>query len=172
MREPSSDEGSESNILMNAEKITLRAETFAGRIFRVFRVFGIFSRKFLPGKKLNKKFAKVNFANNIKIGLQLSKMKPLHAGWIVDFYNLMITAQGKEIIDSGWKAAGIADAFPPIDPFNDIDPILEGKPDIGNQHLLPIADISPKEFELLCGRRVDVIAEDSSNEDLEWEEEV
>ena len=40
------------------------------------------------------------------------------------FYNLMTTAQGKEIIDSGWKAAGIADAvrlgaseLPPIDPF-------------------------------------------------------
>ena len=38
-------------------------------------------------------------------------MKPLHAGWIVDFYNLLTTAQGKEIIDSGWKVAGIADAI-------------------------------------------------------------
>ena len=73
MREPSSDEGSESNILMNAEKITLRAETFAGRIFRVFRVFGIFSRKFLPGKKSNKKFAKVNFAKN-KFFLKIAKV--------------------------------------------------------------------------------------------------
>ena len=27
---------------------TLRAETFAGRNFRVFRVFGPFSRKFMP----------------------------------------------------------------------------------------------------------------------------
>ena len=100
-------------------------------------------------------------------------------GSIVDFYNLMTTAQGKEIINSGWKAAGITDAvrvglseLPPIDPFNDIDPILEGEPNIGNQHLLPIADISPEEFELLCGRRVNIIAEDSSDEDSEWEEEV
>ena len=38
--------------------------------------------------------------DNIEIGLQLSKMKPLHAGWIVDFCNLMTTAQGKEIINS------------------------------------------------------------------------
>ena len=62
--------------------------------------------------------------------------------------------------------------LPPIDPFNDIDPILEGEPGIGNQHLVQIADISPEEFELLCGRRVDVIADGSSDEDLEWEEGV
>ena len=39
----------------------LKFNTFAGRNFRVF---GIFSQNFLPGKKLNKKFAKVNFAKN------------------------------------------------------------------------------------------------------------
>ena len=101
-------------------------------------------------------------------------MKPLHAGWIVEFYNFMKTAQGKEIIDNGWKAAGIADAvrlglskLPRIDPFNDIDPILEGEPDIGNQKFLPIADISLEEFVLLCRRGFDVIADNSSDEDSE-----
>ena len=39
--------------------ILSRAETFAGRTFRDFRDFGPFSREFLPGKKLSKKFAKV-----------------------------------------------------------------------------------------------------------------
>ena len=59
------------------------------------------------------------------------------------------TAQGKGIIDNGCKAAGFADAvcfglskLPPIDPFNEIDPILEEEPDIGKKKLLPIADIS------------------------------
>ena len=109
--------------------------------------------------------------DDIEIGLQLSKMKLLHAGWIVEFYNFMMTAQGKEIIDSGWKAAGIADAvrswsvLPPIDPFNDIDPILKEEPEIGNQHLLPIADMSPDEFQSLCGRRADVIADDTDDDD-------
>ena len=105
-------------------------------------------------------------------------MKPIHAGWIVEFYNPMTTSKGKEIIDSGWKAAGIADAInlglsqlPPIDPFNDIDPILEGQSDTGNQHFLPIADISPDdEFEILCGIRSVTLANDSSDEDSEWEE--
>ena len=115
--------------------------------------------------------------DDIEIGLQLSKMKPIHAGWIVEFYNLMTTSKGKEIIDSGWKAAGIADAInlglsklPPIDQFNDIDPILEGQSDTGNQHFLPIADISPDEFEILCGIRSVTLANDSSDEDSEWEE--
>ena len=37
-------------------------------------------------------------------------MKSFYAGRIVEFYNLMTTAQDKEIIDSGRKAARIADA--------------------------------------------------------------
>ena len=116
--------------------------------------------------------------DDIQIGLQLSKMKPIHAGWIVEFYNFITTAEGKEIIDSGWRAARISDAvrlglseLPPIDPFNDIDPIMEGEPENGNQHLLPITDISAEEFELLCGIRANHIADDeSSDEDSEWEE--
>ena len=76
----------------------------------------------------------------------------------------MTTSKGKEIIDSGWKAAGISDAvklgssnLPPIDPFNDIDPILPTEGEMGNQHLLPISDISPEEFNLLCGKMSTVI---------------
>ena len=45
-------------------KFTLRAESFAGRNFRDFRDFDPFSRKLMPGKKLNEKFAKVIFAKN------------------------------------------------------------------------------------------------------------
>ena len=48
----------------NPTVTTLRAETFAGRNFRDFCDFGTFSRKLMPGKKLNEKFAKVIFAKN------------------------------------------------------------------------------------------------------------
>ena len=41
---------------------TLRAETFAGKNFHEFCNFGLFSRKLMPGKKLDEKFAKVVFA--------------------------------------------------------------------------------------------------------------
>ena len=40
---------------------------------------------------------------------------------------------------------------------------------MGNQKFLQIADISPVEFDLLCKRGVDVIADNRSDEDLEWE---
>ena len=63
--------------------------------------------------------------------LKLSLIKPIHAAWVVDFYNHMTTAKGVEIITSGWRAAGILDAMelgssalPSIDPFDDTDPLL------------------------------------------------
>ena len=118
--------------------------------------------------------------DDIEVGLQLSKIKPIHAGCVVEFYNHMTTSKDKEIIDSGWKAAGISDAvklgssnLPPIDPFNDIDPILPTEGETGNQHLLPISDISPEEFNLLCGKMSTVIVDDDVTDedtDSEWEE--
>ena len=39
-----------------------------------------------------------------------AKELPEIDSWIVKFYNLMTTSQGKEIIDNGWQTARIADA--------------------------------------------------------------
>ena len=39
--------------------------------------------------------------DDIQVGLQLTK--PVHASWIVEFYNNMSTPKEKEIIDIGWK---------------------------------------------------------------------
>ena len=68
------------------------------------------------------------------VKFRLTTMKPLHAQWVVDFYNEMTTCKGSKIIESGWRAAGISDAIrlgskglPPIDPFQAIDPLLEKK---------------------------------------------
>ena len=49
-------------------RYTLRAETFAGRNFRVFRVFWSISRKFMPLEILNHQNAKV-FSPKIKDNL-------------------------------------------------------------------------------------------------------
>ena len=69
--------------------------------------------------------------DDVQVGLQLTKLKPIHAGRLVEFYNHMTTSKWKEIIDNGWKVAGISDALelgsskmPSIDPFHDIDPML------------------------------------------------
>ena len=43
----------------------------------------------------------------VDVKLQLTRLKPLHAEWLVELFNHMTTSQGKEIIMSGWKASGI-----------------------------------------------------------------
>ena len=92
----------------------------------------------------------------------------------------MTTSKGKEIIDSGWKATGASDAvklgsskLPPIDPFHDIDPMLSDESESSNQHLLALCDVTAKEFELLCGKKLgpendDAVPDDET--DSEWEQ--
>ena len=92
----------------------------------------------------------------------------------------MTTSKGKEIIDSGWKAAGISDAvklgsskLPPIDPFHDIDPMLGDESKSRNRHSLAFYDVTAEEFEMLCGKKLgsendDPVTDDEM--DSEWEE--
>ena len=59
---------------------TLRAETFAGRNFRVFRVFGPFSRKFMPleiSKQQNAKVFSGEIIDNFKNAKVFSREKKL-----------------------------------------------------------------------------------------------
>ena len=72
--------------------------------------------------------------DEVDVKFRLTTMKPLHAQWVVDFYNKMTTCKGSKIIESGWRAAGISNAIqlgskglPPIDTFQAIDPLLEKK---------------------------------------------
>ena len=61
-------------------KNTLRAETFAGRNFRVFRVFGPFSRKFMPleiSKQQNAKVFSREIIDNFKNAKVFSREKKL-----------------------------------------------------------------------------------------------
>ena len=75
--------------------------------------------------------------DGVQVGLQQTKPKSVHAGCIVEFCNHMSTLKDKEIIDSGWKSAGICDALelgsskmPSIDLFQDVDPMLSN--DVNN----------------------------------------
>ena len=114
--------------------------------------------------------------DGIQVGLQLTKLKPVHAGWIVQFYNHMTTSKGKEIINSGWKGAGISDALelgsskmPSIDPFDDIDPMLSDcNEQCDDRHLLAVCDVSAEQFEALCSRKIQ--ESDDDTDDSEWEE--
>ena len=88
--------------------------------------------------------------NEIDIKLCLSLLKPLHAEWLVDFYNHMTSGVAKKIIDNGWATSGIEevinmglDSLPSIDPFSDIEPMMvelnESSPPFHNH---AICDIS------------------------------
>ena len=117
--------------------------------------------------------------DDIEFGLQLSNVKPTHAGWLVEFDNHMTTSKGKEIIDSGWKAAGIFDAvklgsskLSPIDPFHNKDLMLCDESESSNCHLLTLCDVTAEEFQLLCGKKLGLENDDAVTDDetdSEWE---
>ena len=58
-------------------------------------------------------------------------MKPLHAKWLMEFYDYIASEKGSEIIINSWKRSGIYNAvkngsssLPSSDPFNEIAPLV------------------------------------------------
>ena len=47
----------------------------------------------------------------VQVKLQLTKLKPLKAGWIIEFFNEMTTSKGSEIIGKVWNASGTKDSI-------------------------------------------------------------
>ena len=69
--------------------------------------------------------------DSIDTELKLS-IKPLHAKWMMEVCNEMMSAEGKVVCLKGWEVSGIkgvielgATTLPNLDPFDDIDPMLE-----------------------------------------------
>ena len=69
---------------------------------------------------------------DINIQFRLSVIKPLHAKWLVEYYNHISSKAGTEVIVNGSKLAGIYDAIrsgksslQSIDPFNDVAPLAD-----------------------------------------------
>ena len=58
-----------------SSRLLSRAETFAGRNFPDFPDFGPFSRKLMPGKKLNEKLAKVILAKDKLFQISFESLK-------------------------------------------------------------------------------------------------
>ena len=82
-------------------------------------------------QQVSKHLAAGIILEEIYMKLRLFLIKPIHAEWWLDFYNHRTSSKAKEIIESEWRVAGIADAirmglrvFSSIDPFKDIDPML------------------------------------------------
>ena len=69
---------------------------------------------------------------SIDIELKLSIIKPLHAKWMMEFYNEMTSAEEKQVYLKEWKVSCIKGAVKPgvtklrnLDRFDGIDPMLE-----------------------------------------------
>ena len=109
---------------------------------------------------------------NINIEFKLSTIKPLHAKWIVDYYNYITSEAGINVIIMGWKLAGIYDAIktgksnlPSIDPFNEIAPLMMSPNEVGNDIFVNASDELRESY-------VNEMVQDESQEDddeAEWE---
>ena len=107
----------------------------------------------------------------IDVKLQLTRLKPLHAEWLAELYNQMTTKEGKDIIMSGWKSAGIPQAIrtgsmnlESLDPFSNIDPLIS---EVKHKSNINIAEINEEEREAFVKPAFDFYANESdSDEDI------
>ena len=74
--------------------------------------------------QVSKQLADGVMLENVQVKLTPTILKPIHAGWLIEFYNHMTTDKGCDIIKNGWKTLGITDAvrlglnnLPSVDPF-------------------------------------------------------
>lgn len=70
-------------------------------------------RKFVSyySNEVNSQLDSAKELNDVEVDFRLSKIKPLHAQWLIDMYNYFTTEKGSQIIIKGWKKAGIVEIF-------------------------------------------------------------
>ena len=95
--------------------------------------------------------------HGINIDLKLSKLKPLHAEWLVELYNQMSTAKGQKTIHSAWKTSGITEAMKagkaslqPLHPLHDIDPMMELDDEGVNFNLQEVCNLNKSHLANRC----------------------
>ena len=96
---------------------------------------------------------------DVQVQLQLTKLRPLQPGWIIEFFNEMTTSKGTEITVSGWNVSGIkgviklgTEMLPSLDPLEELDPMISEAEDISRSTVLrmtAIAFLSIEELEVL-----------------------
>ena len=63
-------------------------------------------------------------AESIDVNLKLTSLKALHTNWLIELYNVLTTADGRETVLNGWKKSGVTavlkkeEILPPKDPFS------------------------------------------------------
>ena len=105
----------------------------------------------------------------VDVKLQLTRLKPLHVEWLTELYNHMTTQEGKDMIMSGWKSAGILQAIRTgsanlerLDPFSDIDPLLS---EVTHENNINRAEINGEERVAFINPARDYYPESGSDSD-------
>ena len=108
-------------------------------------------------------------SEDIQIDYRLSVLRPMHAKWLISFYDFKSSPEGKVVITSGWRKSGILDAvemglskLPVLDPFNDIYPLVDASLP---KETLSLASLFPQELESYRMKITYEINDDES----EWE---
>ena len=63
-------------------------------------------------------------AESIDANLKLTSLKALHTNWLIELYNVLTAADGREMDLNGWKKSGVTavlkkeEILPPKDPFS------------------------------------------------------
>ena len=96
-------------------------------------------------------------------------MKPLHATWLIFFYDYISSPESKAVIASGRKNLDIFDPvemglskLPILDPFNDICSLMEV---ITPKETLSLTFLFPQELESYKTK----IEDETDEDELEWE---
>ena len=139
--------------------VNKHCKTFLKKLFSEW-----YSRQIENQLSLGKKIEDVN------IQFRLTTLKPLHAKWILEFYNHITSEKGAEIIINGWKAAGIYDALkmgssalPSLDPFQDISPLPENYESESEQEISKVIEV-PEDLKEGFINSFDPIDDDNEDE--------
>ena len=107
---------------------------------------------------------------DINIEFRLSVIKPLHAKWLVEYYNHISSEAGTKVIVNGFKLAGIYDAIrsgksslQSIDPFNDIAPLADSLSEGNPGNFVQLSDDLREGYEHELDEN-----ESEDDEDTEW----
>ena len=46
-------------------------------------------------------------AESIDVNLKLTSLKVFHVSWLIELYNVLTTADGRETVLNGWKKSGV-----------------------------------------------------------------
>ena len=63
-------------------------------------------------------------AESIDVNLKLTSLKALQANWLIKLYNVLTTADGREMVQNGWTKSGVTavlkkeEILLPKDPFS------------------------------------------------------